>query len=387
MHTPSTPHPSQIRSSCERCRRQKLRCSRGVGPSTTCARCTRLGLTCQPGLQRRVGRPPKKDTAEVVLHNTVSSPDNMQFIQDLLNDSSTLNLDPFCMYTPESLPFPMDTWPAVRELDPPTFEQRIIFPGTNLFDTLSKLNADVYRGWEFVAQFANTFQMKAFVCEDRNMKTGYQNIQLILKSTQKFLVVLKTLHRQLGTREVLCQGRKPHTNRTVRALAADTVSESSFTSSGGTTPTTGSATPQPPPVFDSSTMFLVISCYAQLTKHLEFVLKIIFNSISDPHQDLIEPAPMSFADVPLIEPSTQFILFSEMIGHVMNQINLLMGLPSSWSSKSAWTGLMTCQRYRDMLNVELGAVEDGCTTRPNKVLEINTITKGILQEFSMMGIY
>jgi hypothetical protein len=40
-----------------------------------------------------------------------------------------------------------------------------------------------------------------------------------------------------------------------------------------------------------------------------------------------------------------------------------------------------------MLNVELGAVEDGWTTRPNKLIELNRITKGMLDEFSMMGIY
>jgi hypothetical protein len=173
----------------------------------------------------------------------------------------------------------------------------------------------------------------------------------------------------------------------VWALTANTVSESASPSSEGMTPTSESATPQPPPVFDSPTMFLVISCYVQLIKHLEFVFKITFNSLSDPNQDLLESAPMAFADVPLVEPSTQFMLFSELIRHIMSQINLIIGFPSPWSSKSAWTGLMTCQRYKDMLNVELGSVEDGWTTRPNKLMELNRITKLMLDEFSMMGIY
>ncbi|KAF5564048.1 hypothetical protein FPHYL_4912 [Fusarium phyllophilum] len=376
MHT----HPNQIRSACERCRRQKLRCSRSL-PSPSCARCTRLGLTCQAGLQRRVGRPPKKD---MVLRKPA---EDMQFVQALMDDTAW-NLDPFCGYTPESLLFPMDAWPSVSELDPPELEQKIIVPSMQVFEKLSKLNVDIHRGWEFVSQLENDFRLITFVCEDRERQNGYQNIQVVLKAAQEYLVVLKTLHRQLGTRTVYCQGRKPHTNRTMLSLEANTVSpESIASSSGGATPTSGSTTPELPPVFDSPTMFLTISCYVQLTKHLEVVLRIIFNSISDPHQDLIDAAPMSFADVPLIEPSTQFVLFSEMFRHIMSQMNLLMGLPSAWSSQSAWTGLLTNQLYRDMLNTELGDVEDGWTTRPGKLMEINRITKDMLDEFTMMGIY
>ncbi|KAM0559331.1 hypothetical protein ACHAPJ_004353 [Fusarium lateritium] len=395
MHTPAT-HPNQVRSACERCRRQKLRCSRPVGPSASCARCTRLGLTCQPGLQRRVGRPPKKDAVDLVIHKQsgqnspdIHSTDDIQFIQGLLDDPTAWNLDPFCTYTPESLPFPMETWPAVQELDPPEIEQKIISPSAQLFETLSKLNVDSHRGWQFVSHMANNFPLGDFVCHDSNLVGGYENIQIVLKAAQEFLVVLKTLHRQLGTRTVCSQGRRPQARMAVLALTeVPTLSEStSPSSSGGTTPTSESSTPQPPPVFDSPTMFLIISCYVQLIKHLEFVLKIIYSCISDPQQDLLDSAPMAFADVTLVEPSTQFVLFSEMFRHIMDQTNILMGLPCSWSSKSAWTGLLTCQRYRDMLNTELGSVEDGWTTRPAKLMEINRITKGMLDEFTMMGIY
>jgi hypothetical protein len=320
----------------------------------------------------------------MVLHKPT---EDMQFVQALLDDTAW-NLDPFCGYTPESLPFPMDAWPCVSELDPPELEQKIIVPSMQLFERLSKLNVDIHRGWEFVSQLETCFRLSAFVCEDRETQNGYQNIQVVLKAAQEYLVVLKTLHRQLGTRTVFCQGRTPHTNRMMLALEANTESpESIASSSDETTPTSGSTTPELPPVFDSPTMFLTISCYVQLTKHLEVVLKIIFNSISDPHQDLIDAAPMSFADVPLIEPSTQFVLFSETFRHIMSQMNLLMGLPSTWSSQSAWTGLLTNQRYRDMLNTELGDVEDRWTTRPSKLMEINRITKDMLDEFTMMGIY
>lgn len=397
MHTSPSTHPNQIRSACERCRRQKLRCSRPVGPIATCARCARLNLPCQAGLQRRVGRPPKKDgvgTVEIVLHGgqDLQQPadDDMQFIQRLLDDS-TWNLDPFCGYAPEGLPFPMDTWPAVQTLDAPDVEQPIIRPGEQLFEKLSKLNVDIHRGREFAAQFTSNVGLHDFICKVHSTMNGYENIQMLLRTAQEFLVVLKSLHRQIGTRAVSCYGRQPYTNKSIMALTRDTptssVSSSPSLSSGDTTPTSGSATPELPPVFDSPTMFLIISCYVQLTIHLEFVLKSIFNSILDPQRDLIDTAPMAFAEVPLIEPSTQFVLFSELLRHVMSQTNLLIGIPGPWSSKSAWTGLMTCQRYKDMLNSELGAVEDGWTTRPSKLMDLNTTTKGMLEELAMMGVY
>jgi hypothetical protein len=40
-----------------------------------------------------------------------------------------------------------------------------------------------------------------------------------------------------------------------------------------------------------------------------------------------------------------------------------------------------------MLNTQLGDVEDGWTARPSKLMEINRITKDMLDEFTMMGIY
>ncbi|KAH7179559.1 uncharacterized protein B0J16DRAFT_374577 [Fusarium flagelliforme] len=389
MHTAPSTHPNQVRSACERCRRQKLRCSRPVGPVVSCARCSRLNLTCQPGLQRRVGRPPKKDL-QVVVHEPAD--DGMQFIQGLLDDSAW-NLDPFCGYAPEGLPFPMEAWPAVQSLDASDIEQPVIRPGEHLFETLSKLNAEIHRGREFTAQFKSNFDMSDFICKVRNTMNGYENVQMVLRTAQEFLVVLKSLHRQLGTRTVSCYGRQPYTHKAIKALAADApsspVSPLPSLSSGAASPTsrTGSATPQLPPVFDSPTMFLIISCYVQLIQHLEFILKMNLNTIQETHRDLMDAASMSFADVPLLEPSTQFVLFSELLRHVVTQLNLLIGFPSPWSSKSAWTGLVSSQRYKDMLNSELGAVEDGWTTRPSKLLELNRITKGMLEELTMMGVY
>ncbi|KAF4471820.1 hypothetical protein FALBO_1257 [Fusarium albosuccineum] len=389
MH--SSPHPNQVRSACERCRRQKLRCSRPVGASASCARCTRLNLTCQPGLQRRVGRPPKKD---LVLRKPSEGPmspgnsvDDMQFLQGLLDDpvpGLNWNLDTFCSYSPESLPFPMENWPAVRELDPPEIEQQIIVPSHTHFQTLSRLHEEIHKGWEHVSRIVAQATFKDFICDTSEMISGYENVQVAIKSAQEFLIVIKALHRQLGTRTVSSQGRSSQSN--AMALILDPcLSGAASPSSAGTPP--GGIQAPPPPVFDSPTMFLIISCYVQLIKHIELVVKSIYEAFNDTAQDLPGPAPMMhFADVPLIEASPQFVLFSELVRHILSQINLVLGLPSPWSGRSAWTGLLTSQRYRDMVNVELGAMEGMWTTRPAKLLEINRVTKEMLIEFSMMGI-
>ncbi|RSL96287.1 hypothetical protein CDV31_013541 [Fusarium ambrosium] len=395
-----SPHPNQIRSACERCRRQKLRCSRPISPSASCARCTRLNLPCQPGLQRRVGRPPKKDLvlrkpSEVALSpaavvdssRTTQDPpsEDMQFLQGLLDDGFNWNLDSFCSYDPENLPFPMENWPAVRQLDPPGIQQRIIVPTKLHFETLSKLNVEIHKGWNHVSQCRENTPFDEFICDSYASISGFENLQLVMKSAQEFLVVIKALHRQLGTRTATHRGRTARSDLT--ALVMDpALSGTTSPSSAGSPPGEAGTTPSLPPVFDSPTMFLVISCYVQLIKHFEFILKCIFDSVSDANQDLTRPAPMEYAHVPLVEASTQFILFSELVRHVLSQINLVLGLPSIWSNRSAWTGLLTCQRYKDMVNVELGAMEGMWTARPGKLIEMTRLIKEMFVEFSMMGI-
>ncbi|KAM0417062.1 hypothetical protein ACHAPT_012968 [Fusarium lateritium] len=315
------------------------------------------------------------------------SPEDMQFLQGLLDDPMSgfnWNLDSFCSYDPESLPFPMENWPSVRELDPPEIEQRIIVPTKLHFETLSKLNVEIHKGWNHVARVSEHTPFDEFICNTYASVSGYENLQMVMKSAQEFLTLIKALHRQLGTRTVTHRGRTSPADST--ALILDPALSGRSPSSAETPSGASTATPSLPPVFDSPTMFLVISCYIQLVKHFEFILKCIYRSISDTDQDLIRPAPMEYARVPIVEPSTQFILFSELVHHVLSQINLVLGLPNLWSNRSAWTGLLTCQRYRDMVNVELGAMEGTWTARPGKLLEMTRLIKDLFVEFSMMGI-
>ena len=60
--SPSTIGMAQ-RSACDRCRGQKLRCTRDVDTQASCNRCERVGAQCIVGLLPRMGRPARLDTA------------------------------------------------------------------------------------------------------------------------------------------------------------------------------------------------------------------------------------------------------------------------------------------------------------------------------------
>lgn len=51
------------RSACDRCRGQKLRCTRNYETQASCNRCERVGAQCIVGLLPRMGRPVRLDTS------------------------------------------------------------------------------------------------------------------------------------------------------------------------------------------------------------------------------------------------------------------------------------------------------------------------------------
>ncbi|KAH8714177.1 hypothetical protein BGZ61DRAFT_530839 [Ilyonectria robusta] len=395
-----TPHPNQVRSACERCRRQKLRCSRPAAASASCARCARLSLPCQPGPQRRIGRPLKKD---LVLRKASGSSDTavsldvladscpggeIQFLEGLLDDTvpatewTTAFNSQFGSGCSETVGFPLEIWSPIQELELPSYEHQLILPTNTHFEALSRLNVDIRKGLENITRFAVQPTFEDFICTPHTDMDGYKNVQLLMTNGQAFLDIIMALHRQLGTRSVPRQTRPPSPNPFALAL------DSCFT-----TPAKPSSTETTPDddlpestTHDAPTMLLVISCYVQLIKHIEILLDIVYASINDPKSSPIGRAPMSYADVPIVQPSSQFILFCELVCHVVAQINLVLGLPSAWSGRSAWTGLLRPQRYRNLVNAELGAVDGSWTTRPAKVLEKTKMTKEMFVELAMMGL-
>jgi hypothetical protein len=71
---PPTTHPSQQRLACERCRRQKLKCTRLDPAEASCSRCFRLRTPCRTGDQGRIGRPSKRDATSPEPNRAIESP-------------------------------------------------------------------------------------------------------------------------------------------------------------------------------------------------------------------------------------------------------------------------------------------------------------------------
>ena len=71
-------HPSQIRVSCEICRKRKSRCRRLHVDDVRCAQCTMLGVECITGSQNKIGRPRRAPASgnKRSKQPSKSSPDN-----------------------------------------------------------------------------------------------------------------------------------------------------------------------------------------------------------------------------------------------------------------------------------------------------------------------
>lgn len=89
-----TLHPSQKRSSCEACRKHKLRCKREEPNNGRCTRCARLNLECVLGQQKKVGRP-RRTQAEPTTHIDDGAHGAPIELPDFdLTEASSLNLGP-----------------------------------------------------------------------------------------------------------------------------------------------------------------------------------------------------------------------------------------------------------------------------------------------------
>ncbi|KAF9874431.1 hypothetical protein CkaCkLH20_07994 [Colletotrichum karsti] len=110
-------HPNQKRSACERCRRQKLRCSRQDSDrDSRCSRCSRLGFPCVSGQQRRIGRPSRAE----VQKRTYDSPNEHRIEDDSLERSPTGRWDGGAAITPSEVPLEEGMLPGELALLEPT---------------------------------------------------------------------------------------------------------------------------------------------------------------------------------------------------------------------------------------------------------------------------
>jgi hypothetical protein len=432
-----TPHPNQVRSACERCRRQKLRCIRptadvdtnavtnvNAGPIPSCVRCTRLGFQCESGSQRRVGRPSKREAAAVaiiarqksqtatpqgldVVLSSRGSPKQFPRIMDdfatgfisvdwsMGDDAPTLAT---LLGEDHAASLPVETWSIPRTLTPPNdsnpsspeSHQEVRCPDT-VFESLSKLHVELRGLADIWTDQAMHMTFDSFYCGDHDSIKAIAATSAMLSTAQEFVRILRALHRRIGTLPLTMKGppQQPHGVRSGWTWSSmltylDTSSEDGSDSHDGKSAQVASAR-----TLDSPTAFLVISCFVMLIKCVENLFAMTharLNDLSDgPIRTDLAFSEMMFVDIPIIELSTQGILFAEGLLHLLSQINVLIGFPSRWSGRSIWTGLLSAPKYRDLLNKELGYVEGLWSTRPFRLTETIIMTKDLLQELAMMG--
>lgn len=281
---------------------------------------------------------------------------------------------------------PLVTIPMLKGLESPRCDSQspTALSGSQ-FDMLSQLNVEIHKGWDSMSRFGKNMTFIEFVCTNTGYLQGFRSIQDLIKNTQEYLAIIKALHHQIGTKSL---PQRTHPMITQNLLGSTNLPHSP---GNGSFPNLASFTENPtqhriePPSHDSPTMFLVVSCYIQLIKHLEQLLQIIHDFVADTSQILLPATEIDFSNTKILEAAPQYIMFLELMKNIFGQIHLVLGLPSTWSRRTAWTGLLKSQKYQEMVNQELGAVEGQWTTRPAGLIHMLGVTKEMFVEYSMLG--
>lgn len=383
-----------------------------------CQRCARLGLECQAGVQRKVGRPAKRALANRKPNEQTSTHDanpQGEFVPDSVAGPSsesaghTINFDhmpglaqdqlSLDWFAPEFAPLdlqdfdqmalPVASLPQLQQSQQLHEQSNLQAPAatlTELSQTLSRLNNEIRNATDSIVNAEAGVRFESLFTKGC---PGMTCVKVILRAAQEYLSTIKALHKMVGTKvtpspeppEPALSPRPPPPNfdHLFPSLAKSVCPEPCLDSSP-----TLQKTPEPP-ILDSHVAFLVVSCFAQLIRPLELIFTLItdrmsIGSVPDPL-----PGDMSFADVAIVEFTTQVLVFVEIVRHVLGQIQLVLGLPSTWSDKSMWTGLLSPPKYQYMLNKELGAVEGQWSARPARLMNLVDVAKDLLLEYSMVG--
>ena len=384
MH--AAPHPNQVRSACERCRRQKLRCSRPSAEDACCARCARLGMPCAAGSQRRVGRPPRRGlvvaraalpSAEVAIRDGVdaSSPslfgDELDLFQGLAVDDPAaflgLESPPYharefeCIYDIGlSLHLPRPPSPS-RGLQPP---QAVVLRSVEGdFKALSSINVELHRLWTMVTERTSHMDFSEFICTKDEFVTGFMILQSLLGRVQDLLVIIRKL------RDGLYPDTSPRMPPSPRSRSPGSIFAGDPTRYDRQ--------------LDSATALVVISCFVLFVKTTDLVLALFDAYVASPANGLLGPRDISLAGIKIVDYHVQGLLFAELTCHMVTQICLVMGVHTRWSAKCRRPGLCSAAGYREMLNKELGEVDGLWTRRPARLIDLAASLKAFFVEESM----
>ncbi len=257
------------------------------------------------------------------------------------------------------------------------------------FSSLSRINKELHAISERMSRQTRQGTLDSFVVdtvEHNGATVSLKPYQYLMKVSQDYLQVIKSLHRSLDTNSRI--GPMAHSDSVDQSCFALTIHPSlASTTNGSNHDATQSDPSSEQLILDSSTALLVISCFSQLLRHLEAFFAISQARLRNPFDRPIASVDESFAGVSIVDFLTQCVMFFELIRNVFGQTIVILGLPTGtwWCGKTMWAGLLTEQRYRDMLNQELGAVENGWSTRPSKFMETVDACRTAITDASMSG--
>jgi hypothetical protein len=142
---------------------------------------------------------------------------------------------------------------------------------------------------------------------------------------------------------------------------------------------------------DPEALGLIASCVSQLILYLERTLAALNTRLDN----LTEPLPLpsertAFADVPVQNFFSQCVMFTGMARLVLKQILVDLGMPTGRPSLTGAfrPGLCdTDERFKSIINAELGQVEGGWSVRPKVVLELMDVADDLVLMRAMEETY
>ncbi|KAJ3949884.1 uncharacterized protein N0V96_001017 [Colletotrichum fioriniae] len=343
-------HPNQKRSACERCRRQKLRCSRQDDENETrCTRCAERGLDCIAGHQRRIGRPSRRwalnhaismRQPEVSVSSTNTDDEQQPAVSGVHDDlpgdaplDSSGSLAEFghgiTTDTTISLDYHLDDFPWDMSLDP------------HLDGSISAQMAE-----EEMERIASTSQIAdPAIQNEAFVKISKINVDLhsylsTLVAFQDFIGILSGMKKT----DSIHQGVSP-TARTLPvqpALAQSTscsesgsLNPSLLVWSRASSPLASQTAVPITGVLNQALVLVITSCYVQMITVFEEIFIQIHKRLEAIAWDPIQPIEgIKFGAFPIGDAHLQGIIFSQIVESLLEKADRLLGVQHSMVSSA-----------------------------------------------------
>ncbi|KFZ19251.1 hypothetical protein V501_00747 [Pseudogymnoascus sp. VKM F-4519 (FW-2642)] len=252
--------------------------------------------------------------------------------------------------------FPSGRTYAAVEIRAPSRQGRFTGDVPVASDTLvklSKLNLDLHIRMAAVEINKSILDLDSFIYQNGVLHINDTTLaEFMLKASQEFLQILTQLLSSQSTPSHLRALRT--TDTTFSKLLPQSLSSYHdnhyFSPSPSPSSSPGSSDVSEPPLL-APTALTITSIFIQLISLYEFTLEHLTARIERIAMDPIRPIPrLSSGGLPVSEPCIQGIVFSEVVVHLLERIERLLGIGAVLSSGDV--GLLSA-RQRDVLCSEL----------------------------------